>query len=845
MKRFLLFLIPAAVVFAQPPVPVRTFLNANCTGCHNPKLKQGGLDLTTLRFDTANPDNFATWVKVHDRVRDGEMPPVKTPSLTKPVRDSFLTALSTPLIAADKARYAAQGRATWRRLNRYEYENTLRDLLGAPWLQIKEMLPEDGEAFRFNKVGDALDVSHVQMNQYLAATDYALREALPKTLQKPAAVTKRYYVRDQGSFNNKIQFPGGNERNAFPVVGDVADIPALKKTGPITVGPAKPEIREQEGIGLVCSAYEPVEPRFNQFTAPVAGRYKIRMKAHTMWMGAMKGPRWWKPDAENISKGRTDEPITLYSEIPPRQMRRLGSFDVHPEPSVTEFDVQLLKGESIRPDATRFFRSRPPGDWRNPLATPEGQPGVVYQWLEVEGPIVDQWPSQGTQLLFADLPYKVNAAGVADFQPKDVNADTRRLLSAFLTRAYRHPVPADDVERFAKLAQKAMAAGFSFTDAMLSTYSAILCSPGFVTLEQKPGKLDSWALASRLSYFLTNTEPDSQLRQLAASNQLRNPEVLRAQTKRLIADAKAQNFVTAFLDYWLDLRKINISSPDASLYGDYYLDDFLVESAGDESRAFFSELLQKNLPARNVAASDFVMINERLAQQYGISGVTGTAIRRVPLPADSPRGGFLTQASVLKVTANGTTTSPVLRGVWINERILGRPVPPPPPNVPAVEPDTRGATTIREQLAKHRSQTTCSSCHAKIDPPGFALESFDVAGGYREKYRALGDGPKAPGIGKGGHFFDFHYGPAVDASGTLPDGRKFNDVRDLKNLLLADERQLARNLATHLITYSTGAPVRFGDRPQLEAILDRAKESQYGVASLIQAIVQSDLFLSK
>jgi len=333
---------------------------------------------------------------------------------------------------------------------------------------------------------------------------------------------------------------------------------------------------------------------------------------------------------------------------------------------------------------------------------------------------------------------------------------------------------------------------------------------------------------------------------MAEHNQLQSPAALRDQARRMLADAKSQRFINAFLDYWLDLRKLNNTSPDSSLYPDYYLDDFLVESAGDETRAFFNELLCKNLPARDLVASDFAMLNERLAEQYGIPGVKGAAIRLVKLPADSPRGGLLTQASILKVTANGTTTSPVLRGVWINERILGKPVPPPPPGVPAVEPDTRGATTIREQLAKHRSQVMCNSCHAKIDPAGFALESFDVAGGWRTKYRALGETEtKAEGIGKGGHFFDFHYALPVDCSGTLPDGRSFGDVRELKRLLLADERQIARNFATQLITYATGAPVRFGDRPQLEAILDQAKPSEYGVRSLIDAIVQSDLFRSK
>jgi hypothetical protein len=197
------------------------------------------------------------------------------------------------------------------------------------------------------------------------------------------------------------------------------------------------------------------------------------------------------------------------------------------------------------------------------------------------------------------------------------------------------------------------------------------------------------------------------------------------------------------------------------------------------------------------------------------------------------------------VTANGTTTSPVIRGAWITERILGQPVPPPPPSVPAVEPDIRGATTIREQLAKHRSEASCASCHVKIDPPGFALESFDVFGGFRERYRALGEGQKVTGWGKNGQPFAFHLAQPVDATGELPDGRKFADVRGLKRLLLQDERQIARNLVRQLVTYSTGAPVRFGDRPRVEAILDRAAAGGYGVKSLIHGIVASELFRNK
>ena len=849
-SRYLILLIPALALWPQTksspqPPAVKSFIGTNCAPCHSESIQSGNLDLSTLPFNPSDPANFARWARIHDRVRDGEMPPIRPSTIAPAARTAFLTALEAPLNAADHARYATQGRSTWRRMNRYEYENTVRDLLGAPWLQVKELLPEDGEAYHYNKVSEALDVSHVHMNQYLTAAEYAVRGVLPNSIAKPATTTKRYYARDQNSMFGKVQFPDSPERNMYPVVGNTADMGVLKKTGPKTVGAANPAVREEEGLGVVASTYEPLEMRFNQFTAPMAGRYKLRLKAHTMWVGPQKAPKWWKPNPELISAGRTTEPVTLYSEIPPREMRRLGSFDVGPEASVNEIEVYLLKGESVRPDAVRFFRSRPPGTWRNPLATEEGQPGVAFNWLEVEGPMIDQWPTPANTLLFGDLPYKVNAKGVPEFTSKDPAADSRRLLQAFLQRAYRHPVPAGDLDRFTALVTKATAAGFSFTDAMISAYTAVLCSPAFVTLEEKPGHLDNYAIASRLSYFLWNSEPDATLRQLAADNKLQDPAVLRAQTKRLLADPKSQRFVSAFLDYWLDLRKLNNTSPDAELYPEDYLDDFLIESAGDETRAFFTELLQKNLPARNVVSSDFAMINERLANLYNIPGVTGATIRRVQLPTDSTRGGLLTQASVLKVTANGTSTSPVLRGVWINERILGKPVPPRPANVPAVETDTRGAATIRELLAKHRSQPVCNSCHALIDPAGFALEGFDVAGAWRDHYRALGDGEKAAGIGKGGQPFDFHYALPVDPSGTLPDGRTFIDIRELKHLLVSDERQLARNLASQLITYSTGAPVHFSDRAQLEAILDQTRPTGYGVESIVQAIIQSDLFRSK
>ena len=835
---------------------VQGFLEKHCLECHESVLKKGGLDLTELEFDPADPGNFARWVAVHDRVKAGEMPP-KAKANARTARpgpgpadvESFTRSLSASLVELERARSASEGRATQRRLNRYEYENVLRDLLHAPWLQVKDALPEDGESHRFNKIGDALDVSHVQLARYLGVADDALRQVLARQVDRPDSPTVRYYARDQRSFTGKMKFSVFNsrpERATFPMLGMAAQPDVRGGQAPLTVGDADPDRRNLEAVGVVASTYEPLEIKFNGFTAPAAGHYRLRFETFSVWVGPGKGTKWWIPDLDTVSAGRRPEPVTVYAETPPRLLRRLGSFDAAPEPTVQELDVFLLAGETIRPDAARLFRSRPP-NYQNPLAQQDGCPGVAFRWMEVEGPLLDEWPTAGHRLLFGDLPLQTardDGTG-AEVVSNDPHGDAERLLRNFVRQAYRRPVSEDEEVRFLPVIEGALRSGHRFADAMIAGYTAVLCSPEFVCLEERPGRLDDHALSARLAFFLGNSGPDDELRALAASGQLHRPEVLRAQADRLLDDPKSRRFVDAFLDYWLDLRKIVASAPDAALYPDYYLDDLLSESALDETRAFFAELLRGDLPARNVVASDFAMLNERLAAHYGLPPVDGVALRRVSLPADSPRGGLMTQASVLKVTANGTTTSPVVRGAWIMERILGQQPPPPPPSVPAVEPDTRGATTIRAQLAKHRTQQSCAACHARIDPAGFALESFDVMGGWRDRYRMLTDGPPGPEIGHNGQKLTTRPGPLVDPAGALPDGRTFDDVRALKRLLLDDERQIARNLARQLVIYATGAPVRFADRSQIEQILDRAAPGNYGVRTLIHEIVQNELFLDK
>jgi hypothetical protein len=553
-----------------------------------------------------------------------------------------------------------------------------------------------------------------------------------------------------------------------------------------------------------------------------------------------------------------------------------------------------------------LFRTRVNGtgeQYVNPLATDHGMPGYAIQWMEVEGPLTDRQYDAGYQLLFDDLPMKKvdegmpgvvlqsipqetafnrgrfngprgprwggpnggrrNADGpprgrgigrrgfsssepvIVDVATEKPRQDAERLLTNFMNRAYRRPVKKAERALFLEFFNDQYAKGFGFAKSMIATYTAVLTSPGFLFIEETPGKLDDYALATRLALFLWNSEPDDRLRELAHGGKLSNPSVLRSETERLLNDAKSRRFVEAFTDYWLDLREIDDNSPSTTLYNDYELDDPLKLAAVAETRLFVAELFRENLPARNLVDSNFTFVNERLARHYGIDGVEGTRLRKVSLDDDSVRGGLMTQASVLKVTANGTTTSPVLRGVWITERILGFETPPPPP-VPAVEPDIRGAVTIRQQIESHRSDPSCATCHARMDPPGLALESFDVMGAWRDRYRAVNEKVAAEkGFGLDGQAFEFHHALPVDPSGQLMDGRQFSDVRQLKAMLLEDEAQVARNLMKQLTIYATGAPVGFSDRQELEEMLARTSADQYGVRSIVHEIVQSKLFQHK
>jgi hypothetical protein len=445
-------------------------------------------------------------------------------------------------------------------------------------------------------------------------------------------------------------------------------------------------------------------------------------------------------------------------------------------------------------------------------------------------------PEQARERLFGDAAIvEQDGAGRALVRAQSPRDAARRLLTRFAARAFRRPVEEAEVRPYLQFVEQRLDNGVRFDEALRSGYRALLVSPKFLFLPEQPGPLSGHAIAARLSYMLWGTMPDEELLAAAADGRLLQRAGLDGQVERMLSDPRAKSFIERFTGQWLDLRDIDFTQPDRDLFPDF--DDVTKFSMLEETHAFVGELLEKDLSVRNIVDSNFTMLNARLARHYGLEPLQGLGMRRVTLPPGSHRGGLLTHGSVLKVTANGTNTSPVVRGAWVTERILGRPVLPPPPNVSAIEPDVRGAKTIREQLALHRSDASCAACHRKIDPPGFALENYDPTGKWRERYPVIDSQTEKRTTWKPG--------PEIDSSCELADGTPFSDFDSLRRLFADDTEEIARNVAEKLVLYGTGAQVGFAGRSEVAGIVERAADSDYGLRSLLHEVVASPLFLNK
>jgi Protein of unknown function (DUF1592)/Protein of unknown function (DUF1588)/Protein of unknown function (DUF1587)/Protein of unknown function (DUF1595)/Protein of unknown function (DUF1585)/Planctomycete cytochrome C len=882
----LFVLVTMPLVAAGLTTAGRQFLDANCSDCHDADERKGGFNFEQLDAKHAGPDQLGLMVRLFDRTLGGEMPPKKKPQPTPEERKAFLVDLGTTLLAKETELAGASGRTSVRRMNRTEYENTLRDLLGLPLLRVKESLPEDGQQFGFDKVAGALDISHIQMTKYLQSADRALRKALVATPTKPESKTWREAAVKQGTLQSAIAAhcaaplkgldiaPGlstslaGNPRDDFGNCYRAAHFSGEADSVAVLTG--------------VIGAHQPEGIQIDRFNPPSSGWYKVkfstwglrweRNKAVPAVRGLMQNfDIFTKPPFQNEkgqwmltalpqekqSIGASMQNVEFYGKTETTEIIRaslkgqvIGFYDAPSlKPKVHELTIWLNPGESLSFHAMTLPSSGA-NNWptSNGVATYEG-PGVAYDWFEVTGPINDQWPPASQRSLFGETMPTGNPSA----------EERGKLLESFATRAFRRPVTADELTPYAAIVAAEVERGTQYDEAMFAGYKAILCSPDFLFIGLESGvpprstngraRLGDYALASRLSYFLWNSMPDSVLLDLAAKKTLAEPATLQAQVERMLADPRSERFVEHFTDEWLELKKIDFTTPDPALYPEF--DPWLHDSMLEESRATFRRLLTQNRSVRELVSSDTILINQRLAELYGIHDVNGAELREVKVPAGSPRGGFLTQAAVLKVTANGTATSPVLRGVWVMERLLGIPRQPPPPNIPAVEPDATGAVTIRQMIEKHRADAACASCHAKMDPPGLALEGFDVIGGLRDRYRLAGDPKKDEpsveifGLKAWQNRSRIRLGSAVDASGELADGQKFTDLQSYRTLLLKDEDALARNVARQLIIYATGAGIRFSDRDAIEGIIAKTKPGQHGFRTVVREVVASELFQTK
>jgi hypothetical protein len=780
---------------------LQTFLERRCNDCHAGGADEGGLDLDALSGDLADEAVFARWERIYDRVESGEMPPAKEPRPAAAEVREFLDVLAPPLVSA----HSRHKETVLRRLNRREYANTMNDLFGTQ-VDLEKLFPEDARSHEFDTVGEALGVSLVHLERYLEGSGQvidAMVEAAQRSKEQPERRTLGYAESSDGKkFIGTVWKKNADGAVVFFTAGGFPD----GKVG-------GSEVRK-------------------------AGRYRVSVKGYayqsaspvTFELSSTSFVR----DAGEQTLGyfafEPGEPQTASTEVwmPQRSLLKITTWGL-------EASIAYLKKQGV--DAF-------------------GGPGLAIKEVTLEGPLPNQAAAEVFSRYFEGFTVAAGKSGstgkgrensrspgasieLAAANPvKAAEGSLHRLATA----AFRRPVTPEQVRPYVELFKGDLADRGSNFASMKMAIAAIFTSPEFLYLQEGERWLDDYALAARLSYFLIRSTPDEDLLAAAAGGRLsKDPQVLLAQTQRLLADPKRSRFVADFTDAWLNLREIEFTNPDEILFPEF--DPFLQYSMVEETRRYFDLLIDTNAPVEDFVASDSSVLNNRLASHYGISGVEGPEFRRVKLPPRSVRGGFLSQASVLKVTANGTVTSPVTRGVWVTERLLGRHVPPPPAGVPGVEPDIRGATTLRELLDKHRSLDSCRGCHRQIDPPGFALESFDPIGGWQDRFRSLGEGEKVPLTIKGKPV-RYRLGPKVDASGETADRVKFSGFVAFRSHLAKQEDELARAFITKLLTFASGREMGFSDRKMIESLVQKSKAKGHGVHDMIEIVVLSPAFRS-
>ncbi len=790
------------------PREVESFIERHCFDCHGDGADEGDFQIDQLSRDVTDPATAVAWRDALDLVQLGEMPPPDQ-SRPKPAElRRFVDAINDALQSA--AIKSASNGPRLRRLSHSAMDHAVHDLLGTD-LKLSEGLPSDPEVAGFDNLSSTL-VHSKEFIEVLQQNARAVAENVITDRKDPRrkfSYTGKRLMSGQDTVRNgnKVVLFGSQFRNytAWPRRFEAPYSGRYRVTVTAFERNSLDDL-ESHGIGHELAPYK----REDEFT---------RAKR---WIQQQRLPQNRRRQASLISAESKEEAENGKSITG----RLLGMFDVAPDMGTSQVVIDLKEGESFYVVASDCER-RQFAPWTTIKGGPQkltdkrfpGREMVIdgkillgeqlhIDRIEIDGPLVEYWPPTATTRLFPngfDEPL----------------SDQR--LSFFLARAFRGRISNDTVKLYSGIYNAVLQDTKSPIEAGRQLVEAVLCSPRYLYVRPPKDREDAFAIASRLSFFLWNSVPDDALLKAADRGQLKDSNGMAEQVKRMIADPKCENFIRDFTGQWLGLRKVGAMLPDPKLFPNY--EAVLETSMRKESEAFVNYIVTENRPVKELIAPGYAMLNDRLAEHYGIKGVKGGEIRKVKVSKRAPRGGLLGQASILTITSNGTSTSPVVRGVWVLENLLDSPPSPPPPDVPAIEPDVRGATTVREQLAKHRQVETCNQCHRRIDPWGFGLENFDPIGQWRTHYR--GRKQRKP----------------VDASGTMPDGDSFEGVSGVQKALLGRERQLTHALAAKLLTHATGQPTSISARLALDEIVEANMKEKNGVRDLIEKICTNPIFL--
>ena len=833
----------------------RAFLDRYCVACHGEDKQKGDRRFDSLGAELSDLDAVTAWQEILDQLNLGEMPPEKAEH--HPSDEEVKKMVAGITASLDKALAAMEGdlaEPVVRRLNKRQYDNTVRTLL-----KLEPMLADPTESFppditvdHMDTVGSALVTSDFLLESYLDSARMLIQRATcleaeapkPKTWTFDAPFSKLparpdgldepgeyQHIRKNPTYEDghlwldrfvegvphdgwyKLKFKAQGIYRNYPFDEDRVGVNKSERLriGVVAGHPDYGDLKAANGSDRPLLELDLPDDEPEVFEERI-------------WLDKGYQPRFTFPNGPNRTKPLRSYTVGEFPERFTEFIKFLGPKDSEfrklPEKYIglankAKHPVAGKGTEGRKFDSTKFYTNKNSSQgWMAWTRAFEGPRVRVFE-VSLEGPFYDEWPRASHHELYGDNSIELKNAVV--------------ILDRFAYRVFRRKATKEEIEVLVKLVEAQAASGRSDLEAIQAGLQAILCSPSFLYLEKddtENGKdADDHALAARLSYFLWSNQPDWSLRKAATEKKLRDPDVLREQALRLIADSRSQDFVESFTDSWLQIDKVGTQLPSHTAHTEYFTHS--LESAMiEETRQFFRHLMVENLPITNFIDSEFAFLNGNLARHYDIDHVVGHHFRKVKV-FDRRRGGLLGQASVLTASANGIDTSPVIRGIWVLENLLGTPPNPPPPDVEPIEPDIRGVTTIREQLQKHREVATCAECHRKIDPLGFALENFDPIGGWRIRY------------------MDTNRKPMVDASGQLTDGTEFKDVVELKQRLLERKSQFAHCLTEKLLVYATGRTLSPTDRPHVNRIVRELEKKGWGFRDLLLLVIESKPFVGE